>query len=56
MLTYIDTKNIFGISGIIEKIARTYPQSIMYAYRLTKHASALADNEVKVAATQLTKM
>lgn len=36
LLANVDTEKIFAIAEIVEKIAISYPQSIMYAYRLSK--------------------
>lgn len=36
MLVNIDTEKIFAVSAIVERIAIHYPQSMMYAYRLSK--------------------
>ncbi|XP_066255512.1 DNA-dependent protein kinase catalytic subunit-like [Euwallacea similis] len=36
LLANVDTPKVTAISGIILKIAKTYPQAIMYSYRLSK--------------------
>lgn len=46
LLANVDTNKIFAIADIIEKIACTYPQSIMYAYRLSKENYVLCEDNI----------
>lgn len=49
LLANVDTNKVFAISDIVEKIAVQYPQSIMYAYRLSKenYSPETENNETK---------
>lgn len=46
LLAIVDTAKVCAISGIILNIAKTYPQSIMYAYRLSKENYCMGQNVV----------
>lgn len=45
LLANIDSNKVFAISDIVENIALNYPQSLMYAYRLSKE-NYLQENEI----------
>lgn len=53
LLAVVDTNKIFAITDIIEKIASTYPQSAMYAYRLSKENYVFHEDDIGNAALQL---
>lgn len=38
LLAYLNTEKIFAISPIVQRIAETYPQAIMFHYRLSRES------------------
>lgn len=54
LLANVDSSKIFAISGIIKKIAETYPQAIMYPYRLSKESYKFNITEISTELKALT--
>lgn len=46
LLANLDTRKIYALSKIIVRIAETYPQAIMYPYRLSKEHYRFMDSDV----------
>ncbi|XP_056648968.1 DNA-dependent protein kinase catalytic subunit-like isoform X1 [Diorhabda sublineata] len=53
LLANVDSSKLFAISDVIRRIAETYPQAIMYPYRISKDNYKFTDNEVRVEAASL---
>lgn len=47
LLANVDGEKIFAVAEIVEKIAVTYPQAIMYAYRLSKKNYSLENSNTE---------
>lgn len=56
----IDTPKVLAISEIILRIATTYPQAIMYSYRLSKdnycNSESISADKTKLLMEQLDKL
>lgn len=46
LLAYLNSDKIFALSKIIMKIAETYPQAIMFPYRLSRETYSNGENDV----------
>lgn len=55
LLAVVDTDKVFAIVNIIKNIADVYPQSIMYAYKLSKENYVFHDDDIGNAGMQLVK-
>lgn len=53
LLANVDSLNIFIVAPIIIRIAKTYPNSIMYAYRLSKDSYKFENQLIKADAEAL---
>lgn len=55
LLAYLNSDRIFAISGLVERIADTYPQAVMFPYRLSRKSYNNSDNlEVSKEVTYIT--
>ncbi|XP_030758783.1 DNA-dependent protein kinase catalytic subunit-like [Sitophilus oryzae] len=53
LLANVDSDKVTAISDLVLRIAETYPQAIMYSYRLSKENYTNTDNLLKKQVTQL---
>ncbi|KAJ8918257.1 hypothetical protein NQ315_014127 [Exocentrus adspersus] len=53
LLANLDSKKIHALSKIVIRIAETYPQAIMYPYRLSKEHYRFTDSEIADTTRQL---
>ncbi|KAG5877906.1 hypothetical protein JTB14_011622 [Gonioctena quinquepunctata] len=54
LLANVDSPKVFAISKIIKRIAETYPQAIMYPYRLSRENYKFTDENIVAEAKVLT--
>lgn len=55
LLANVDNDKVFAVSHIVEKIALNYPQSMMYAYRLSKE-NYLQENAITETQTLIKRL